>query len=300
MPVPWGSRGRWLLNSPHLRVAELRFRQPFGPPGTEHRDEAPWFVVPRRGLLSWQVHGRANVVVPGRLLWLAPGAGIRFGDPADGGVDCLVLSPGPALCAEIFEATGPAMNEIPSTVAPLSPAASFSAEVLVRAVAGGDAVDALRLAEFGTGYVGTLAKILRYAPDSLAGHDNRPDSHIELAQQAVTFLAKHYREPVPRPLDAVAAAVRCSPSHLARVFRREIGTTVHTFRERLRLAAALRAVADGARSLTELAEALGYASHSHFTGNFRRAYGLSPGAARLTLTRSGAEMRRILEAQPVA
>jgi AraC family transcriptional regulator len=297
----WGSRARSLLTAPHLRVAELLCGQPAGPPGGEHRAEAPWFVVPRRGLVSWQVNGRSHVVVPGRLLWFAPGDESSFGHPADGGDDCLVLAPSARLCAEVLGRVGLSTFSLPSTMVALPAPASLAGEVLLRAAADPD-VEAEWLAEYATRYLRTLARALRKGwaeADSITPQEERPESHAELVEQAAVFLAAHYAEPIRRPLDAAAAAVLCSPFHLARVFRREAGCTVHTFRERLRLAAALREIAGGADSFADLARELGYASHSHFSGNFRRAYGVSPGAARLALAESCQHVRRIVEAATV-
>jgi len=63
--------------------------------------------------------------------------------------------------------------------------------------------------------------------------------------------------------------------HLCRVFRTATGTSLHAYRSQLRLREALGRVPDAA-DLTALALDLGYASHSHFTQAFRRAFGTTP------------------------
>lgn len=71
--------------------------------------------------------------------------------------------------------------------------------------------------------------------------------------------------------------VHASPYHLARVFKAATGSTVHGYREGLRLrAAADRAVAG--HRLSEVAADLGFASHSHLTARFRRRFGVPPSA----------------------
>jgi AraC-like DNA-binding protein len=77
-----------------------------------------------------------------------------------------------------------------------------------------------------------------------------------------------------------ARDVGYSPFHMARVFRAVTGSSVHGYAERLRLRRALDRVADGERDLSALAAELGFASHSHFTQRFRRAFQCPPSALR--------------------
>lgn len=79
-----------------------------------------------------------------------------------------------------------------------------------------------------------------------------------------------------RSLSQVAGALGVSVFHLCRVFRRQTGTTLHAYRNRLRLAAALELVPRRRRDLTGIALRLGYSSHSHFTAAFRREFGVTP------------------------
>jgi AraC-like DNA-binding protein len=81
----------------------------------------------------------------------------------------------------------------------------------------------------------------------------------------------------------IADAACSSPAHLSRVFRRHLGITLHEYRQRLRLGAALDALQAGERDLAGLAHALGFSSHSHFGSVFRRAIGVSPAQARAAL-----------------
>jgi len=100
----------------------------------------------------------------------------------------------------------------------------------------------------------------------------------DLAQNAKAELA--HALGAPAPLADVARRLGTSPFRLCRVFRRETGSTVHGYRTRLRLAAALELLRSPHRSITEVALALGYSSHSHFTAAFGREYGVTPSAAR--------------------
>ena len=88
------------------------------------------------------------------------------------------------------------------------------------------------------------------------------------------FLAVHYTESFS--LHDIAGSLGCSPYYLCRAFRRGTGTTLHAYRERLRLRRALLEIDDRRGDLTGLALDLGYSSHSHFTAAFRRMFGRPP------------------------
>ena len=84
-------------------------------------------------------------------------------------------------------------------------------------------------------------------------------------------------------LHDVADAACCSPFHLARRFRQHTGLSVHAWRQRLRLAAALQRLEEGERSLSALAFALGFSSQSHLGAVFQRELGVTPARAKLML-----------------
>jgi AraC-like DNA-binding protein len=119
-------------------------------------------------------------------------------------------------------------------------------------------------------------------------------AHSEAVQRASLFLASSYGEKAS--LEDVGRAAHASPFHLARLFRRESGLTIHQYRHRLRLRAALARIADGETNLSELALELGFSSHSHLTDVFRAAFGLSPAECRKSLdVRRFRQMSRDLE-----
>lgn len=103
----------------------------------------------------------------------------------------------------------------------------------------------------------------------------------DLAEAATAVLARSFREPVT--LDEVARRTGSSVFHLCRTFRRHTGSTLHGYRNQLRLRTALERVAEPG-DLTELALDLGYSSHSHFTAAFRKAFGIAPSAFRRKAT----------------
>ena len=80
------------------------------------------------------------------------------------------------------------------------------------------------------------------------------------------------------------------PDHLGRSFKHHYGMSVHDFVRRLRVQWSCWAMLeDPGRRLGDLAIAAGFSDQSHFTREFRRIRGVSPGAFRdLTATDRGA------------
>lgn len=81
----------------------------------------------------------------------------------------------------------------------------------------------------------------------------------------------------------LAAAAGLSVTVLARALRAGHGTTPSGLVALLRAERARAAMADGARSLTEIAAACGYADQAHMTRSFKRAFGRTPSAHRAAL-----------------
>jgi len=96
----------------------------------------------------------------------------------------------------------------------------------------------------------------------------------------------------------LAKVASLSPFHLCHVFREMVGTSIHDYVLRERLARALDAVLDGGDELTAIALDAGFASHSHFTARFRGFFGVTPTALRRTATAGHiAQLRKIMTAR---
>ncbi|MFN0182901.1 MAG: helix-turn-helix transcriptional regulator [Aquabacterium sp.] len=98
-------------------------------------------------------------------------------------------------------------------------------------------------------------------------------------------------------LDGLARRAHVSASHLAHVFRAEVGMPLYAYVVRARLTQALDSVLDSDADLTTIALDLGFASHSHFTSRFRALYGQTPQALRRGVAPPVArQLRRIVTA----
>jgi len=91
----------------------------------------------------------------------------------------------------------------------------------------------------------------------------------------------------PAPLEPLARSVSLSVFHLCRLFKTRTGTTLHAYRNRLRLHASLEDVAGSTKELAGIALEFGFSSHSHFSAAFRREFGLSPDGLRRRTSAAG-------------
>jgi AraC family transcriptional regulator len=141
-----------------------------------------------------------------------------------------------------------------------------------------NAVDALECDE----------RLLRVAAVALAIEPREPETATradhDLAAAARGLLVARFAEPLR--LDAIAAPLARSPWHVAKVFRKVTGSSLHAWLTRLRLRHALARIAD-CDDLTALALECGFSTHSHFGAAFRREFGLTPSTARVALRARG-------------
>ncbi len=138
-----------------------------------------------------------------------------------------------------------------------------------------------------------IAQAYAIRPSRSTKDNHTTHQHRELVQAVKELLAQHFDQSLS--LAQIATAVYTSPYHLSRVFRQQTGLTIHHYLNQLRLRAALTQVAEADTNLTNLGLRLGYASHSHFTLAFRRAFGATPSRFRQTTTSTHIrEMSKIL------
>jgi AraC family transcriptional regulator len=158
--------------------------------------------------------------------------------------------------------------------APLQRIAADLAEEMQGAAYGKDAVIAALLEQMMIHLLRNFIKVQRsdYLELSRAGLvDRRVRRAVELMQTQME------RE---LSLSEIAAAAYLSPFHFARLFKKLMGTSPHSYLAALRINRAQLLLADPNLSITEVSARVGYASSSHFTRAFRNATGLTPRAYR--------------------
>ncbi len=135
-----------------------------------------------------------------------------------------------------------------------------------------------RLAQILAGLTERDDLALGEALSGLASPGDRAAPDRDLAAAIAHVLRTRYAEPIS--LGELAAATGYSVFHACRVFRATTGTTIHGFRRELRLHHALARILDGDEPLADIALAIGFASHSHLTNQFRARFGIPPARAR--------------------
>jgi AraC-like DNA-binding protein len=247
--------------------------------------DAALAVFPRRAVEIEQAGRRAVVANPGAVMFYDPRTPYRRRAVDPCGDDCRYFALDARTWGEVIASCDPLFDGgrlFRAPRGPLRPEAAVRFHQLFRSLEGSDPVDELATVE------SLLAIALAVVSDAVGApeppHATAGDRRRSEAAHALeVVLSRRFREPLC--LDELAAEVGLSPFHAARIFRRSTGTSLHQYRDRLRLNTALCALHAGVR-LDALALDLGYASHSHLTERFTRWFGAPPSAVRASAGRA--------------
>ncbi|HEX2674142.1 MAG TPA: AraC family transcriptional regulator [Polyangiaceae bacterium] len=300
-----------------VAVYDVRCRPHDKQRGPEERPLSHQIVFPRRGVFEFESRGVKLMADPNHVLFFNRDEGYRVAHPAGAGDDCTVFAFEDRVLRDALELVDPRWLDSASLDAThtgadalarpfrfahgLNDERTFWAHEKLRHAAQSPQSNSLARDEAA---VELLSAVLHSAYES-HGRDTkaiRPSTraaHTEVVQRASLFLATAFGDDAS--LDDVGRAAHASPFHLARLFRRESGLSIHQYRHRLRMRAALARIADGESDLSRLALDLGFSSHSHLTDAFRLAFGISPSECRKSLNvHRFREMSRDLEVTPRA
>jgi AraC family transcriptional regulator len=249
-------------------------------------------ALPTAGLFALHPGPRRHVVAtPNHAVFISAGRPYRVSFPGCIGDECLTLrldEEGLArLVPEAMSRHGFAAETLFAR-AMLPPSALLARNLLARHFLRGEA-DALLVEELGVGLLAAALESVRprQRVASRSGHVERVKEAISAEPQRKWTLAE------------LAQVAGVSAYHLAHVFNREAGISVHRYAVRSRLAGALGAVLDSKADLTSIALDSGFASHSHFTARFRAFFGVTPDALRRSARRgAAAQLRKIVTARP--
>jgi AraC-like DNA-binding protein len=221
-----------------------------------HRPASPRLLLPLAGWLECEIASRRFVCDPLSPLWLTAEHSYRLRQPCAGQRSLLIV-----------------LGDDPGAPPPGQRRLALPAPVQLARWRARHPCDTATLE----------AALLRLA-SQVAGDPPPPCS--PRVQRAVEHARGLLASDLARPLTLAdtAAAVHCSPHHLARQFQRVNGVGPHGYRTRLRMLAALERLREGDSNLSGLAQDLGFASHSHFSATFRGHWGLTPQQMRKDLT----------------
>jgi AraC-like DNA-binding protein len=267
--------------------------------GPEECSRSDQIVLPRRGVFEREARGERLIAEPNRVLFFSRDEGYRVAHPAGCGDECTVLVFEPQLLREAVQLYDPgwaARSPRPFrfTHALSEPRTLLAVEHWRRAALAASA-PRLLLDESALRLLHTLlGSAYRTGPAPERARQSTVQLHRQQVERTALLLAANFCEDLS--LEQIARAAHCSAFHLARLFRRHAGLTIHQYRHRLRLREALRRLGDGEHDLSALALGLGFASQSHFSDCFRQAFGVAPGAYRKALSaRARRELSKILE-----
>ncbi|WP_158628851.1 helix-turn-helix transcriptional regulator [Dyella choica] len=241
-------------------------------------------AFPLRGVfVKHHDHGADVVAHAGQVLFFKTGEEYRVSHPATGGDDCLVLRADDAVLREILmdhdaRRAERADDPFRTTHLALPAAIELQRSLLWHRLRSNEA----STLEAETRGLSLLNQVLaRVSPEALQ-HDPKPPSRRSRRREQSHAVAVLLADKPARDwsLDELAARVHSSPFHLARSFRAALGEPIHRYQLRIRLALALEQVLDATAPLTTVAMELGFATPSHFTAAFGRAYGITPSALR--------------------
>jgi AraC-like DNA-binding protein len=97
----------------------------------------------------------------------------------------------------------------------------------------------------------------------------------------------------------LAPRMGCSPRHLSRLFRKEVGTSFRQKQTELRLARACELLAISNAKVVDVALTSGYQSNSLFSLMFKRRFGVSPGKWRERHGRKGVRRQKLSRMLPI-
>jgi len=101
-----------------------------------------------------------------------------------------------------------------------------------------------------------------------------PSGGRPVVQRACVFIRENYHDRIS--LSSIAERLHVSPNYLSRQFRRETGSTLTSFIHRVRLEHARAMLADGGRSISEVAYRVGYQNYRDFHRNFVKYENVAP------------------------
>lgn len=96
----------------------------------------------------------------------------------------------------------------------------------------------------------------------------------ETVDTILCYIYEHYNEQIE--LDTLAELTFCTPSHIARLFKKYMGMTIITYVHKVRIEKSVRLMEEKKLAIKEAAEAVGYQNLNHFYKYFHIQMGVTP------------------------
>jgi AraC family transcriptional regulator len=275
-------RSRTLFRSPLVAVYDIDCCAPRGDRSAEEFSSGHSIVFPRSGVFIKHASKQDQLVAEcTRMLFFNRDEPYRVSHPVADGDSCTAIHFSQSPLLDFMSSVDPSIKDSPnrpfrSTATDCSASITLKLHRLRQILLNRQQVERLLVEEI-------CASLLA---ESVVSANQRRDvvrqpmraitrqAHRDLVDAARVVLARRFRDKLS--LGELARAIFSSPFHLARIFRRETGLSLHRQLTRLRLRHALEHLTDGKPDLTMLALDLGFSSHAHFTQAFRNEFGCAP------------------------
>ena len=119
-----------------------------------------------------------------------------------------------------------------------------------------------------------LSEVCRTTRQARQTEDPVSLSHRSVLQEMERYIRTHLSEDLS--LEQLARRASFSPAHFHRIFTAYFGKPPHEYVLEQRIDAARSALQSEFCSLSELAAACGFSSHSHFSSRFKKVIGMTP------------------------
>jgi len=239
------------------------------PPDTEECTMTTRFVFPYRGIYVHHVGRTDSVAESNRVVFINADEPFRVSHPLEGGDATLSISlSAPTLLETVpteLQRRGslPAVNRSSLRVeAQVQVLAATLRHRLVRGAVTVLEAEAMTLA--------LIRRAVGHHPTTSARITTRSRRLVENTK--VVLAADLERR---RGLSEIAREVGVSPVYLTQVFQRVEGVPLYRYQLQQRLARSLHLLGQY-DDVTDMAHALGFSSHSHFSARFKQAYGQTP------------------------
>jgi AraC-like DNA-binding protein len=270
--LPGHEVGGVLWSRDGIEVHAYHGRYELFPWSAPSRPTSTWGItLARRGAYGRRASGLEQVVDVNTGFFRRPGEEVAVCMFQDGSDDLTMIDVDPAaldVVPALTEARGPLR---------VAPAVDLGHRLLLRAIDDGDddlAVESAIVELLHTGVAhGGLGR---------RGYSRRS---TEVARRRLVRETCELLHTADHRMGLVelARAVGSSPFHLSRVFREITEMTLSQYRLRLRLHQALDRIAEGDEDLASVAEAAGFADHSHMTRTVVTHFGQAPSELRKLL-----------------
>ncbi len=128
-------------------------------------------------------------------------------------------------------------------------------------------------------FIMTLCQMLKtLSPSPISLHPDHPSHLHRRIGDIVRYTNANYHKDIG--LETVASDHFISAEHLSRSFKKITGMTFNQYLNTLRLKDAANQLRLSNESIADIADTVGYQSHTHFGRVFKHKYGLSPSAYR--------------------